>query len=144
MFFHNMSSSETTGNFSAAFAQYFTENTGLQLGIKISAFLHPHPPVPVRSAFSRLDYGSLRCKRFRWLDASPVSFDRGASKATGGSVITEEWDGMSPGSYHRFWMPGELRRELHVFCLLSGEFAWQSAQGLAHEDEFTEFLHYEN
>jgi hypothetical protein len=38
MLFHNMSSSETTGNFSIAFAQYFTENTGLQLGIKVSAF----------------------------------------------------------------------------------------------------------
>jgi hypothetical protein len=36
--FHNMSSSETTGNFSAACTQYFTENTGLQLGIKVSAF----------------------------------------------------------------------------------------------------------
>jgi hypothetical protein len=38
MFFHNMSSSETTGNSSAALAQYFTENSGLQLGIKVSAF----------------------------------------------------------------------------------------------------------
>ena len=37
-FFHNMSPSETTGNFPAAGTQYFTENTGLQLGIKVSAF----------------------------------------------------------------------------------------------------------
>jgi len=36
--FHNMSSSETTGNFSAAYTQYFTENTGLQLQITVSAF----------------------------------------------------------------------------------------------------------
>ena len=36
--FHNMSPSETTGNFPAACTQYFTENTGLQLGIKVSAF----------------------------------------------------------------------------------------------------------
>jgi hypothetical protein len=38
MLFRNMSSSETTGNFSAACTQYFTENTSLQLGIKVSAF----------------------------------------------------------------------------------------------------------
>ena len=38
MLFRNMSSSETTGNFSAAYTQYFTENTGLQLRIKVSAF----------------------------------------------------------------------------------------------------------
>jgi hypothetical protein len=36
--FRNMSPSETTGNFPAAGTQYFTENTGLQLGIKVSAF----------------------------------------------------------------------------------------------------------
>jgi hypothetical protein len=38
MLFHNMSSSETTGNSSAALTQYFTEDTGLQRGIKVSAF----------------------------------------------------------------------------------------------------------
>src|SRR5580704_9890718 len=38
MLFHNMSSSETTGNFSVAHTQYFTENTGLQLQITVSAF----------------------------------------------------------------------------------------------------------
>jgi hypothetical protein len=38
MLFHDMSSSETTGNFSAAFTQFFTENSGLQLGITVSAF----------------------------------------------------------------------------------------------------------
>ena len=31
MLFHNMSSSETTGNSSAAYTQYFTENAGLRL-----------------------------------------------------------------------------------------------------------------
>jgi hypothetical protein len=36
--FRNMSSSETTGNFSAAYSQYFTENADLQLQIKVSAF----------------------------------------------------------------------------------------------------------
>src|SRR6516164_7920971 len=42
MLFHNMSSSETTGNFSAAHTQCFTENAGLQLQITVSAF--PTPP----------------------------------------------------------------------------------------------------
>jgi hypothetical protein len=38
MLFHNMSSSRTTGNSSAAYTQYFTEDAGLQLQIKVSAF----------------------------------------------------------------------------------------------------------
>jgi len=38
MLFRNTSSSETLGNLSAAFTQYFTENAGLQLQIKVSAF----------------------------------------------------------------------------------------------------------
>ena len=38
MLFRNMSSSETTGNFSAASTQYFTENAGLQLELTVSAF----------------------------------------------------------------------------------------------------------
>src|ERR1019366_2685252 len=37
MLFRNMSSSETTGNFSAASTQYFTENAGLQLEVTVSA-----------------------------------------------------------------------------------------------------------
>src|SRR5215467_10306459 len=42
MVFRNMSSSETTGNSSAAHTQYFTENAGLRLHITVSAF--PTPP----------------------------------------------------------------------------------------------------
>jgi hypothetical protein len=38
MLFLNMSSSGTTGNSSAAYTQYFTEDAGLQLQIKVSAF----------------------------------------------------------------------------------------------------------
>ena len=38
MVFRNMSSSETTGNSSAALTQCFTEDTGLQHGIKVSAY----------------------------------------------------------------------------------------------------------
>jgi hypothetical protein len=38
MVFRNMSSSVTTGNLSAAYTQYFTENAGLQLQLTVSAF----------------------------------------------------------------------------------------------------------
>ena len=38
MLFRNMSSSETTGNSSAAYTQYFTENAGLQLQLTVWAF----------------------------------------------------------------------------------------------------------
>ena len=38
MLFRNMSSSTTTGNSSAAYTQYFTEDAGLQPGLKVSAF----------------------------------------------------------------------------------------------------------
>jgi hypothetical protein len=38
MLCRNMSSSETTGNFSAAYTQCFTENAGLQLQLTVSAF----------------------------------------------------------------------------------------------------------
>ena len=55
-----MSSSETTGNSSAASTQYFTEDAGLQPGIKSFGIpFVPHTPSLVRCAFSRLDYGSL-------------------------------------------------------------------------------------
>jgi len=38
MLFHSMSSSETTGNPSVAYTQYFTEDAGLQLRLIVSAF----------------------------------------------------------------------------------------------------------
>ena len=38
MLFHNMSPSTTTGNSSAAYAQSFTEDSGLQLRMTVSAF----------------------------------------------------------------------------------------------------------
>ena len=38
MLFRNMSSSETTGNSSAAYTQYLAENAGLQLRLKVSTF----------------------------------------------------------------------------------------------------------
>jgi hypothetical protein len=60
MLFHNMSSSVTTGNSSAAHTQYFTKDAGLQLQLTVSAFPF------IRTLrfwcgrlFSRLHYGSL-------------------------------------------------------------------------------------
>ena len=41
MLFRNMSSSTTTGNSSAAYTQYFTEDTSLQLRMTVSAFPSP-------------------------------------------------------------------------------------------------------
>ena len=55
MLFHNMSSSETTGNSSVALTQFFTENSGLQLGIKkFRHSLYPHTPILVRVRFRGL------------------------------------------------------------------------------------------
>jgi hypothetical protein len=51
MLFHNMSPSETPGNFSAAYTQYLAENAGLQLQIKVSAF-----PVSSHSDSGEGDY----------------------------------------------------------------------------------------
>ena len=59
MLFRNMSSSETTGNFSAASTQYFTENAGLQLEVTVSAFPLSSHSDSGEGDFSRLYYGSL-------------------------------------------------------------------------------------
>ena len=54
-----MSPSETTGNSSAAYTQYFTEDAGLQLRMKVSAFPSSSHSDSGEECFSRLDYGSL-------------------------------------------------------------------------------------
>src|SRR5262249_35007818 len=59
MIFRNMSSSETTENFPAAFTQYFTGNTGLRHGINVSAFPSPSHSDSREESISWLDYGSL-------------------------------------------------------------------------------------
>jgi hypothetical protein len=59
MLFRNMSSSTTTGNPSVAYTQYFTENTGLQLQVKVSAFPSSSHSDSGEGKFSRLNYGSL-------------------------------------------------------------------------------------
>src|SRR4051794_25403907 len=69
MLFRNMSSSETTGNFSAAYTQYFTENTGLQLRIKVSAFpLSSHSDSGEEDCFRGL---TTVCLRYDLLLCSP-------------------------------------------------------------------------
>ena len=70
MLFHNMSSSETTGNFSAAHTQCFTENAGLQLQLTVSAFpLSSHSDSGEGDCFRglttvRLHYDLLLCLPF--------------------------------------------------------------------------------
>ena len=55
MLFRIMSSSETTGNSSVALTQCFTENSGLQPGIKkFRRSLYPHTPILVRVRFRGL------------------------------------------------------------------------------------------
>jgi hypothetical protein len=67
MVFRNMSSSVTTGNFSAAYTQYFTENAGLQLQLTVSAFpLSSHSDSSEGDCFRglttvRLRYDLLLC-----------------------------------------------------------------------------------
>ena len=60
MLFRNMSSSETTGNPSVAYTQYFTEDAGLQLLGTVSAFPSSSHSDSDEEPFSRLNYGSLR------------------------------------------------------------------------------------
>src|ERR1035441_4791798 len=67
MLFHNMSPSETTGNPSVAYTQYFTEDAGLQLQITVSAFPSSSHSDSGEGKFSRLDYGSLALRPVAWL-----------------------------------------------------------------------------
>ena len=68
MYFRNMSPSETTGNSSAAYTQYFTEDASLQRGIK--SFGIPFV-LTLRfwcgDMFSGLPYGSLSLRPAAWL-----------------------------------------------------------------------------
>ena len=94
MLFHNMSSSETTGNFLAAFAQYFTENTGLQLGIKVSAFPSFSPADSSEVCIFEVDYGSLTLR--------PVAFLALLSELTG--LASSQRGHLHPG-FRRFGQP---------------------------------------
>ena len=67
MLFPNMSSSTTTGNSSAAYTQYFAEDTSLQLRMTVSAFPSPSHSDPSKGVSfrglttARLRYDLLFC-----------------------------------------------------------------------------------
>jgi hypothetical protein len=120
MFFRNMSSSETTGNSSAAFTQSFTEDSGLKRGIKsFGVPFVPHTPILVRCAFSRLDYGSLALR--------PVVLLALLSELT--RLAPGQRGRLHPG-FRRFGHPP--RRRISLQCQL-GNLHWQDFHLLDHQ-----------
>ncbi len=114
MLFHNMSSSETTGNSSVALTQFFTENSGLQLGIKkFRHSLYPHTPILVRVRFRRLDYGSRLLR--------PVVLLALLSELT--RLASGQRGRLHPG-FRRFGRPH--RRRISLQCQL-GNLHWQDS-----------------
>ena len=119
MLFHNMSSSETTGNFSAAHTQCFTENAGLQLQITVSAF--PTPP--------HSDSGEGDC--FRGLTTVRLRYDLllclpSLSELTGFS--SSQRGRLLPG-FRRFGRP--RHRRISLQCQL-GNLHWRDSHPLEH------------
>ena len=119
MLFHNMSSSETTGNFSAAHTQCFTENAGLQLQITVSAF--PTPP--------HSDSGEGDC--FRGLTTVRLRYDLllclpSLSELTG--LLSSQRGRLLPG-FRRFGHP--RRRRISLQCQL-GNLHWRDFHPLDH------------
>src|SRR5262245_36189134 len=117
--FHNMSSSETTGNFSAAHTQCFTENAGLQLQITVSAF--PTPP--------HSDSGEGDC--FRGLTTVRLRYDLllclpSLSELTG--LLSSQRGRLLPG-FRRFGHP--RRRRISLQCQL-GNLHWRDFHPLDH------------
>ena len=119
MLFRNMSSSETTGNSSAAYTQYFAEHIGLQPGLKVSAFaVAPHTPILVREWFSRLDYGSLALR--------PAALLALLSEQTG---LAPSLRGLLLPGFRRFGHPP--RRRISLQCQL-GNLHWRDFHPLDH------------
>ena len=119
MLFHNMSSSETTGNFSAAHTQCFTENAGLQLQLTVSAF-----PLSSHS-----DSGEGDC--FRGLTTVRLRYDLllclpSLSELTGFS--SSQRGRLLPG-FRRFGRP--RRRRISLQCQL-GNLHWRDSHPLEH------------
>jgi hypothetical protein len=118
--FHNMSSSETTGNFSAAYTQYFTENTGLQLQITVSAFpLSSHSDSGEGDCFRGLTTVRLRYDLLLCLP-SCSELTRFASSHRGRLL---------PG-FRRFGHP--RRRRISLQCQL-GNLHWRDFHPLDHQ-----------
>ena len=118
MLFHNMSSSETTGNFPAAYTQYFTESAGLQLRMKISAFPSSSHSDSGEGKFSRLNYGSLALRPAALL-ALLSELTRFASSQRGRLL---------PG-FRRFGRP--RRRRISLQCQL-GNLHWRDFHPQGH------------
>src|SRR5260370_24600785 len=111
MLFHKMSPSTTTGNPSAVCTQYFTENDGLQLPTKVSAFPLSSPSDSGEGCFSRLNYSSLALQ--------PVALLALLSELT--RFASSHRGRLLPG-FRRFGHP--LRRRISLQCQL-GNFHWR-------------------
>jgi hypothetical protein len=111
MLFHNMSSSATTGNPSAVYTQYFTENAGLQLPMKVSAFPSSSHSDSGEGCFSRLNYSSLALR--------PVALLALLSELT--RFASSHRRRLLPG-FRRFGHP--LRRRISLQCQL-GNLHWR-------------------
>jgi hypothetical protein len=98
MLFRNMSSSETTGNPSVAYPQYFTEGAGLQLLGTVSAFPSSSHSDSGEEPFSRLNYGSLALQPVALL--APLSEQTGFAPSLRGRLL--------PG-FRRFGHPRRRR-----------------------------------
>ena len=119
MIFHNMSSSETTGNSSAAHTQCFTENAGLRLQLTVSAF--PTPP--------HSDSGEGDC--FRGLTTVRLRYDLllclpSLSELT--RFSSSQRGRLLPG-FRRFGHP--RRRRISLQCQL-GNLHWRDFHPLEH------------
>ena len=120
MLFHNMSSSETTGNSSVALTQCFTENSGLQPGIKkFRHSLYPHTPILVRVRFRGLTTVRSRYDLFALLAL--------LSEPT---RLTSNHRGLLHPGFRRFGHPP--RRRISLQCQL-GNLHWQDFHLLDHQ-----------
>jgi hypothetical protein len=120
MLFHNMSSSETTGNSSAALSQLLhRKHWPSTWAKKFRHSLYPHTPILVRCAFSRLDYGSLSLR--------PVALLALLSELT--RLASSHRGRLHPG-FRRFGHPP--RRRISLQCQL-GNLHWQDFHLLDHQ-----------
>jgi hypothetical protein len=119
MLFHNMSSSETTGNSSAAYTQYFTENAGLRLQMTVSAFPLSSHSDSGEGEFSRLNYGSLSLR--------PVALLALLSELT--RFVSSHRGRLLPGFR---WFGHPRHRRISLQCQL-GNLHWRDFHPLDHQ-----------
>jgi hypothetical protein len=120
MFFHSMSSSETTGNFSAAHTQCFTENDGLQLQLTVSAF-----PLSSHSDSGEGDY-------FRGFTTVRLRYDLllGLPSCSELTRFASGQRGRLLPGFRRFGHP--RRRQISLQCQL-GNLHWRDLHPLDHQ-----------